>query len=197
MPKGSPLARLWHPHADREDTPLVRKSHRPSARIGAIAAALVGVALLAACGGPSSSGVASLRSTSTTTTAPSSAGQTSVRYASCMRAHGVLDFPDWAVSLIDGHAEFNLPRGIKREPRFASASRECQSDLPGSSVPAKHVNVQEELAFAICMRSHGITDFPDPLPGGGFNIPGDTNSAQFEAAASECQSTGIHWNSAP
>ena len=154
---------------------------------------LVAVAVsVAACGGSASPGVASVGST--TTTAPEQSG---TLYASCMRAHGVSNFPDSAVSVNGGQVQLNIPHGVKREPNFASASRACQRDLPCSGVPAKHVNIQEELAFSRCMRSHGITDFPDPLPGGGWDIPGGTNSPQFEAAAHACQSTGVHWNSAP
>ena len=36
---------------------------------------------------------------------------------------------------------------------------------PGASRPAVH---QELVAFAHCMRSHGVPDWPDPLPQGGF-----------------------------
>jgi len=171
-------------------------------RVGPPVVVLAVASLVAACGGASSSpGVASLGSSTTSSngsSAQSSTRQSGVLYASCMRAHGVSNFPDSAVSESNGEAEFDLPQGIKSEPQFASASRACQRDLPGaSSMPAKHVDIEEELDFAHCMRSHGISDFPDPMPGGGFDIPGDTNSPQFETAANACQSTGIHWNGPP
>jgi hypothetical protein len=171
-------------------------------RVGPLVVVLAVVSLVAACGGGSSSiGVANLGSSTTSSngsSAQSSTRQSGVLYASCMRAHGVSNFPDSAVSESDGQTEFELPHGIKSEPQFASASRACQRDLPGaSSMPAKHINIQEELAFANCMRSHGITDFPDPLPGGGWDIPGNTTSPHFETAANACQSTGIHWNGPP
>lgn len=111
-----------------------------------------------------------------------------------MRADGVPNFPDSAISVNDGQVQFDVPGYVKNEPQFPSASRACQRDLPGGVVSAKHVNLQEQLEFARCMRSHGITDFPDPMPGGGWDLPGDTNSPQFEAAAHACQATGIHWN---
>jgi hypothetical protein len=94
----------------------------------------------------------------------------------------------------DGQIEFDVPGYLKSEPQFPSASRACQRDLPGGVVSAKHVNLQEQLEFARCMRSRGITDFPDPMPGGGWDLPGDTNSPQFEVAAHACQATGIHWD---
>jgi hypothetical protein len=48
-----------------------------------------------------------------------------------------------------------------------------------------------ELAYAKCMREHGISDFPDPQPGGGpIQVgPGSNwNSPQFNAADDACKS---------
>jgi hypothetical protein len=51
-----------------------------------------------------------------------------------------------------------------------------------------------ELAYSKCMREHGITDFPDPQPGGGIAIqagPGsdlDPDNPQFKAADEACKS---------
>jgi hypothetical protein len=167
----------------------------------ATAAAAGVIVLVAGCGGGSSNlGVANAGTTKTSTSAasaPSSAAarQSGLLYSRCMRAHGVPDFPDSAVSVTDGQVEIHIPRNIKREASLLSASQACQRDLPVSSgTPAKHRNIQADLKFAKCMRSHGITDFPDPMPGGGFNISGNTDSPQFEAAAKACQWTAIHWN---
>jgi hypothetical protein len=148
---------------------------------------------VAACGDESAPGVASAGSTTTTRPrAPAHAAATdAVKFAQCMREHGILNWPD---PLPGGG--FDLPAGIKHEPQFQAASQACGRYLVAGHLK-KHVNVQEELTFSICMRSHGITDFPDPLPGGGWNIPGNTTSPQFEAAARQCQSTGIHWNGPP
>lgn len=115
-----------------------------------------------------------------------------------MRARGVVNFPASAVTLTGNRVRIDLPHGIKTEPRFAAASRACASLLPGVyGVPAKDVNVEQELAFARCVRAHGIGDFPDPLPGGGFDVPGNTNSPQFDAATTACHASGIDWNSGP
>ena len=47
---------------------------------------------------------------------------------------------------------------------------------------------QQDLAYAQCMRSHGVADFPDPNPGGGFG--GRTNEVRnnphFATADSAC-----------
>lgn len=189
----------------RSDPAITARSPRDKERtnpwprlVGPRVVLLVAVAALVTGCGDSNAAVASVSSSSTSTNsagAPSSARQTGLLYASCMRAHGIANFPDSAVSVIGGRVEIHLPQGIKREAGFLSASQACQKDLPVSSgTSAKKTNIPDELKFARCMRSHGITNFPDPTPGGGFNIPGDTNSPQFEAAAKACQWTGIHWN---
>jgi hypothetical protein len=169
-------------------------------------AMLVGL-LASGCGEAKAPSVASLRTTGATsasngTSTHSSARQSGVLYAACMRAHGVSNFPDSAVSVTNGQVEFAIRGGLKSEPRFASASKACQQDLPNpSGTPAKQANIQEELSLANCMRSHGISNFPDPLPGGGFNIAGNTNTPQFDAAINACQarrgSHGVHWNGPP
>jgi hypothetical protein len=47
---------------------------------------------------------------------------------------------------------------------------------------------QKEVAFAHCMRSRGVPDWPDPLPQGGFPRTGAAqNSPQFGSAQKACQ----------
>lgn len=47
------------------------------------------------------------------------------------------------------------------------------------------------LAYARCMRSHGVPSFPDPLPGGGFVFHAgggvDPSSPAFSAAQAACR----------
>jgi hypothetical protein len=60
----------------------------------------------------------------------------------------------------------------------------------GSSTPSSAAS--NGLALAQCMRSHGITNFPDPRSGGGIAINAgsgvDPNSPQYQAAWKACQS---------
>ena len=50
------------------------------------------------------------------------------------------------------------------------------------------------LAFARCMRAHGITDYPDPDANGNLPLNGqpgsdlNKNNPQFKAAAAACKS---------
>ncbi len=61
------------------------------------------------------------------------------------------------------------------------------SELPGS--PGGSVTYQEALAFARCMRAHGVPSFPDPGSNGQFSGNGiDKHSPQLQSAAGACQS---------
>ncbi|MGO9900097.1 MAG: hypothetical protein ACLP0J_10485 [Solirubrobacteraceae bacterium] len=56
----------------------------------------------------------------------------------------------------------------------------------GSTVPAAGAS---PLAFATCMRADGVSNFPDPNPGGGFSLSAgiDPSSPAFRAAQAKCQ----------
>jgi hypothetical protein len=126
---------------------------------------VIGV-LFSACGGASGPGVASVGST--TTTSPSTYQQTtyakSLKYAECMRAHGNSNFPD---PNADGFFDlYHIPFSV-------SANDVCQHQLgpqPTTSSASQQKTLAEALKFSICMRAHGLPNFPDPkpLPGGGI-----------------------------
>ncbi|HTW10164.1 MAG TPA: hypothetical protein VME46_21860, partial [Acidimicrobiales bacterium] len=131
-----------------------------------LVAALVVVAVsLAACGGSPSKGVASVGST--TTTSPGSAAQVpvagAVRFASCMRSHGVTNYPDPSGS--------GRPQSLKQinpsSPTFLRAYEACQKYAPlgegGGPPPPSAAQLRFALAFAHCVRAHGFAQFPDPL----------------------------------
>ncbi|MGH3493189.1 MAG: hypothetical protein ACRDQ1_08115 [Sciscionella sp.] len=42
------------------------------------------------------------------------------------------------------------------------------------------------LAYARCMRSHGVTNFPDPVHNGGVSFQGSTSSPAFRSAQTAC-----------
>jgi len=46
---------------------------------------------------------------------------------------------------------------------------------------------QKDLAFAHCMRAHGVPGWPDPLPDGGFPRGNGGNSPQAGSAIRTCQ----------
>ncbi len=74
-------------------------------------------------------------------------------------------------------------------PRVASASHSGSSIASLSAGSGK----SNPIAYSRCMRTHGISDFPDPNSGGGFTIknePGsdlDPKNPQYKAAANACK----------
>lgn len=91
---------------------------------------------------------------------------------------------------IDFSHATGVPESVKRAARQA-----CQSivaNLPGPSISGGPQNIPKELAFAKCMRAHGLPNFPDPDPATGqFNLAGagiDPQSPTAQQAAKTCQS---------
>jgi hypothetical protein len=137
---------------------------RPISTLQAGAAAIAAVTMIAACGSSPSS-------PSSSSGPPAQAQiqqeqQAAVRFADCMRSHGVSNFPDPSS---DPHAfKEALDPTTAHSPAFQPAVSACQYLLPRSgqqnnqSPPPSHAQITAELAFARCLRSHGFPSFPDP-----------------------------------
>jgi hypothetical protein len=137
---------------------------RLKSTLPAAGAALAGAMVIAACGSGSPS-------------PPSSSGQQTqaqfqqsqhdvVRFAQCMRLHGVPNFPDPTTS---PHAFKNALN--TQSPAFLSAMPVCQHLLPNGgrrTQAAAHspAQIAAGLAFARCLRGHGFPNFPDPTSSG-------------------------------
>ena len=165
---------------------------------------VVVLALLAAgCGGGSSNAVAHVGSgSSTTAAAPASVGASSLaaqsvnqaqleKYSQCMRLHGEPSFPD----PVNGQLQLKVTQGGPLDPsspQFQSASRACKSLAPAglASGSTPSTSSQDQvLRFAQCMRSHGVTNFPDPARNGAFLISGNVqNEPDFQSAFQACRS---------
>jgi hypothetical protein len=62
------------------------------------------------------------------------------------------------------------------------------SPSAGSSQAGGTTNYQKDLAYAQCMRSHGVPDFPDPSSNGVFAINGiNLESGTGKAAEQACR----------
>ena len=152
-------------------------------RASELAAALAGIMLLAAaCAGGSSPSAGS--------TAYQTTYQKEVAYAKCMRSHGEPSFPD-----PDSQGNFNTGGIDNRTSQYQSANKSCAHLLPNNGQPTAQNQkaVSAALKYAQCMRSHGITDFPDPtVQNGGAAIGlGDKNanqnSPQYQTAQQACK----------
>jgi hypothetical protein len=81
---------------------------------------------------------------------------------------------------------------VPGSPQFKAAQRACKRLLPKGGLPAptsaQHsAFVAQMLKLSVCMRAHGVPNFPDPGPHGlkiGANI--DPRSPQFQAAQKAC-----------
>jgi hypothetical protein len=130
--------------------------------------ALALVALVGAgCGSnePSATGTASSSGTAGTTTTATktklTAQEKAVKFAECIRAHGVPHFPD-----PDAHGEFNFGADVTPAV-FTKAVNACKALKPPGALSGKRTPKQQSasLRFAQCMRDHGVKDFPDPVNG--------------------------------
>lgn len=94
-------------------------------------------------------------------------GAAAFQYATCMRRHGVPNFPDPHVSVSAGSTRISqmAPASAVSLPKFKTAQKTCGKILPGpGSASASHGGPSGAvlLAFARCLRSHGLSGFPDP-----------------------------------
>jgi hypothetical protein len=165
--------------------------------------ATAGLSLLAAgCGGSRGNNVAQLG----TTPAQQNGA---IAFARCMRSNGVPKFsdPDSGGQI----PKVNLQGLGVSSSQFQSAQTTCQHLLPTNDIEASvtqcpstgdcppallHQILNEGLQFARCMRSHGVSNWPDPTsdPDNGspiFNLIAihgtDWESPQIENRLDECQ----------
>jgi hypothetical protein len=137
-------------------------------RIGLLPGLLLVLALaVAGCGGgDKGEGVASLGGgTATSTTNAGASGGYDLRQAlvftRCMRQHGY-DIPD--PQMEGSTVGVQLPNFEgQRAPKFQAAWQACRRYAPhgGQARPPSAQERQQALAFARCMRQHGI-NLPDP-----------------------------------
>ncbi len=174
-----------------------------AATVGALAVALILV--LAACGSSSDSeGVASLTDTTGQTTTGGAQGsgdsgaskldpqEAGLAYAKCMREHGI-DMAD----PVNGRIELNIEPGTPEE-KVEEAQEACgdilQNVAPGPGAEERQAELQDAaLAFAKCMREHGI-DMPDPQfdENGGVRQQapeGGADDPKFQDAEKACRAS--------
>ncbi len=126
--------------------------------IAGLVLALV-IATVAGCGSSGPAGP-------TTARAPSSPVAAAYGYARCMRSHGVTGFPDPHVSVSPGRTSISqvAPASAGSAPQFKTAEHACAGLMPAPGRRAGHEGPGAAvlLAFARCLRTHGLSGFPDP-----------------------------------
>jgi hypothetical protein len=124
-------------------------------------------------------------------------GAVGVRYTGCMRSHGVPSFPDPDAT---GTLTITVSPSLNpSSPLFQKAEADCQHLVPAGkrlSAARQQQAKQRALAFAACMRSHGVPKYPDPTFSNGGISQGinrrdvDPSSPSFQAAQKTCRSIG-------
>jgi hypothetical protein len=138
---------------------------RPTSHLAVAVATIVAATAIAACGSSSSPSASS-------SSGPPSAAQIAqarrdlVRFAVCLRSHGVSNVPDPT-----DPRQFKTFLSNNESPAARAAGAACRRLLPGGgpsnqpSVPT-HAQMTAFVAFARCMRGHGFPRFPDPSSSG-------------------------------
>jgi hypothetical protein len=179
---------------------------RPPRATGAGLLLVLFALVLTACTGATAapSGVASLDDPATSDAPGASDGPASsmtpedamLAFAKCMREHGV-DMPDPQPGG-QGGVVFNIDRNGIDSETFQEAQEACGDIMQDAGFgPGRSMSPEDQdklVAFAACMREHGI-DMPDPQTtsgggGGAVRIGGDgidPGSPEFQDAMEACQ----------
>jgi hypothetical protein len=119
----------------------------------------------------------------------------------CLRQHGIVDLPDPTVvtsgpakgeSVFDKRAFAAYSESVVDQALTACSAALAQAGVvPRTSGPTlTQQEIQNRLALARCLRTHGVPNFPDPNPTTGDVTlpPGLTKtSPQLLAAAQACR----------
>ncbi len=164
-------------------------------RLSVVVVTICCAGTIAACGSSSKS----------ETTIASNGNSQGIKFAACMRAHGVPDFADPTGGGIQGTAGSGVDPA---SPAFKTAQQHCQALLPSGQGPGQATSEQAARALALtrCMRAHRVSGFPDPtssqpsITSGAYSViwgrPGayvavpitiDMQSPTFRQAATACK----------
>jgi hypothetical protein len=121
----------------------------------------------------------------------------------CMRAHGVPNFPDPSkyggntVSMTPGSDVITIAGISFSGPAFKTAEKLCDPlGLASARPPITEQQKRKLIAFARCMRRHGLTNWADPTfpPGGGIDERGESAYSRSDpkvlAASAACNKRG-------
>jgi hypothetical protein len=190
---------------------VVRRAWPPTARTAAAIVATAGLALLAvSCGGsPSSTGSGG------SSTAGGSPNSQTLAFSHCVQSHGVSNFPDPSSDGQLDKSKITAQHLGVSNSQLQAAENPCQHLLPNGAGGRTRAQLRQEWSdtrsFALCMRHHGVPNWPDPTPypphpedptfrlhaaGIGFHQGSDTNilnSPQIRARFQACVSI-VHMN---
>lgn len=165
----------------------------PSARFFGPAAVLAAVTFLTGCAHQDAPGVATAsRPGATASSSSPDRARQAQQYIDCMRGHGVV--------MVDELTSEGIPQVDKgRTPldRVGGAMAACKgflSSAQGSPRPAAQ-DIEKRRQYSMCIRSHGVSDYPDPDPDTGDPKMSDDLARRLKAdphltsAMQACQNT--------
>jgi hypothetical protein len=91
--------------------------------------------------------------------------------ATCLRSHGYPSFPD-PIQYQDG--SWGFPDSAPKIGRTACdnlAKNAKSMGRPRDSDRERTVDLVKLRQYSVCMRQHGLADWPDPTPSGTFRLP--------------------------
>jgi hypothetical protein len=170
----------------------MRRSH-----LLAVAAVVLGVTV-AGCSGGSTVPTAGSQPTTTATPAGGSGSPgasplaEAVAYSQCIRGHGVPNFPD-PVQTPSGGYGYRTTGVDPNSAAFQGALQACKSlPSPWNSAGQQLSPAQQQawLNWAQCIRTHGLSSFPDPtFSGSEVHDSGvASGSPQLQSAMDACKS---------
>jgi hypothetical protein len=142
----------------RPDARTMKRTLRPLAALALVT--LIGL-ISAGCGSNEPSETGTAGSAGTGGTKKLTARDKAVKFAECIRAHGVSDFPD-------PNEKNQFEYGVSVSgPVWNRATTACKDLQPPGTLSGKRTPKQQSasLRFAQCVRDNGVKDFPDPVNG--------------------------------
>lgn len=171
--------------------PDIMRRHRPLVPTLFIVVAAFSL-VATGCGGGASPGVASVTSSTVSSAAAATDRANALHLAGqCIRQNGIPNFEDPTAGFFDKPALKAVPLSVANQAleacRTALERAGIRLSGPNSQVITQQ-RVEELLALARCIRSHGVPNFPDPNPTtGDFGRPPGVSFPQLLAAARECR----------
>jgi len=92
-----------------------------------------------------------------------------LKYAQCMRGHGMTWFPDPQPG--GGPVRITTPKGLDPK-KMEAAQNACRRYAPngGDKPKIDPAQVEQARQMAKCMRANGVPNFPDPNADGGIGF---------------------------
>ncbi|GAA2635183.1 hypothetical protein SMC26_08625 [Actinomadura fulvescens] len=110
-----------------------------------------------------------------------------VEYSKCMRANGLKDFPDPEAD--PGGKGVGISSTLDPDdPKYKAADGKCKTLLPAQPGEIDPQAREAAVKLAACMRSNGVSNFPDPDGTGTFHLKDvDREAPRYRTAMEKCQ----------